>query len=144
MNSNQLSDEQLQLIRQWFDAVQDLNPSVLKKEDYILAKSIYESLGLRVPNSINDVTVAICSSKKELNNCSFKPEQPGVYLLRASPLDKKPIQVGVMWMDGVLATSLLSYVGNHISVDDIPEEWEWKIVVLSEDVNLINQYLFPT
>ncbi|EKH9212929.1 hypothetical protein PAQ92_004719 [Vibrio parahaemolyticus] len=56
MNPGQLSDEQLHRIRQWFDAVQDLNPSFLEKEDYILAKSIYESLGMRVPNSINDKT----------------------------------------------------------------------------------------
>jgi hypothetical protein len=43
---------QLELVRQWFDAVQDLNPAYLTTEDYILARSIYEDLGLRVPHSI--------------------------------------------------------------------------------------------
>lgn len=144
MNFNQLSDEQLGLARQWFDAVQDLNSSFLKKEDYILAKSIYEYLGLRVPNSINEV--AICSSKKEVNDCSFKPEQPGVYLLRSNPSDHKWIKVGVMWMNDVLATTLFSrhFPGTHVSVDDISDEWEWKTVLLSEDVDLINQHLFST
>ena len=47
MNSGQLSDEQLHRIRQWFDTVQDLNPSFFEKGDYILAKFIYESLGMR-------------------------------------------------------------------------------------------------
>ncbi|QTL95519.1 hypothetical protein [Aeromonas jandaei] len=45
--------EQVELFREWFDAVQDLNPAYLKKGDYALGKELYERLGLRVPNSIS-------------------------------------------------------------------------------------------
>lgn len=44
--------EELDLVRQWFDAVQDLNPAYLEKADYVLAKRVYEALGHRVPSSI--------------------------------------------------------------------------------------------
>lgn len=46
------TDESLELTRQWFDAVQDLNPGYLTVDDYHLARSIYENLGMRVPDSI--------------------------------------------------------------------------------------------
>ena len=43
----------LNIIRQWFDAVEDLNPGYLQKSDYKLAKEIYEKLGLPIPKSIS-------------------------------------------------------------------------------------------
>lgn len=48
----ELSPGDLELIRQWFDAVQDLNEGYLDTEDFELAKNIYERLGIRVPASI--------------------------------------------------------------------------------------------
>jgi hypothetical protein len=47
-----LTDENLELVRQWFDAVQDMNPAYLEPADYALAKAIYEHLGMRAPSSI--------------------------------------------------------------------------------------------
>jgi len=49
-----ISNEELELIRQWFDAVQDMNPGYLERQDYELAQAIYTRLGMRVPNSITD------------------------------------------------------------------------------------------
>lgn len=51
--SMEFTKEQVELFREWFDAVQDLNPDYLKKGDYALGKKLYERLGLRVPNSIS-------------------------------------------------------------------------------------------
>lgn len=45
---------EMNLFRQWFDSVQDLNPKRLLAEDYVLAAKLYERLGMRVPNSIAD------------------------------------------------------------------------------------------
>ncbi|WP_261534745.1 tail protein X [Burkholderia multivorans] len=47
------STRELELIRQWFDAIQDTNRPYLEPADYALAKRIYEALGQRVPNTIN-------------------------------------------------------------------------------------------
>lgn len=44
--------ETLDLYRQWFDAVQDVNPAYLERKDYVLAKALYEQLGMRVDHSI--------------------------------------------------------------------------------------------
>ena len=46
------NDETLNVFRQWFDSVQDTNPSYLKAKDFRLAKKVYETLGMRVPSSI--------------------------------------------------------------------------------------------
>ena len=43
----------LNIIRQWFDAVEDLNPGYLQKSDYKLAKVIYEKLDFPIPKSIS-------------------------------------------------------------------------------------------
>jgi len=51
-----LTQNELYKVCQWFNAVQDLNPEYLEKEDYQLAKSIYEKLQLRVPNSMIENT----------------------------------------------------------------------------------------
>lgn len=48
----ELSKDELHLIRQWFDAVQDLNPKYLERPDYLLARRVYEALEMRVPHSI--------------------------------------------------------------------------------------------
>lgn len=50
---NELTNEELDLARQWFNAVQDLNPGYLESADYSLAAKIHEALGVRVPNSIS-------------------------------------------------------------------------------------------
>ena len=49
---NILCDDDLNRVRQWFDAVQDINEAFLEQEDYLLAKKIYEKLSMRVPLSI--------------------------------------------------------------------------------------------
>ncbi len=38
--------------REWFDAVQDLNPSFLTADDYRLAIALYQRCGMRVPKSV--------------------------------------------------------------------------------------------
>lgn len=48
----ELTKEELDLVRQWFDVVQDVNPGFLGKEDYALARQIYERLSMRVPDSV--------------------------------------------------------------------------------------------
>ena len=48
----ELTAEELELVRQWFNAVQDLNPHYLEPPDYGLARKIYQRLGIRVPSSI--------------------------------------------------------------------------------------------
>lgn len=50
-----LSKEDLELCRQWFDNVQDLNPQYLERADYELAHRIYQALGMRPANSITSV-----------------------------------------------------------------------------------------
>jgi hypothetical protein len=46
------SAEQIDLFRQWFNAVQDLNSAYLTPADYQLARVIHERLGLRVPHRV--------------------------------------------------------------------------------------------
>lgn len=48
----ELRPAEVDLIRQWFDAAQDLNEDYLKPDDYALARKIYKRLGRRVPSSI--------------------------------------------------------------------------------------------
>ena len=47
-----LTAPDLDLMRQWFDAVHDVSPEYLDTEDFALARRLYERLGMRVPNSI--------------------------------------------------------------------------------------------
>lgn len=47
-----LDSRDLELVRQWFDAVQDVNPEYLEAEDFALAKKVYGRLNLRVPRSV--------------------------------------------------------------------------------------------
>lgn len=47
-----LTDGQTELCLQWFNAVQDLNPAYLDSADFVLAKSLYDRAGRRVPASV--------------------------------------------------------------------------------------------
>lgn len=49
----EISESELQLVRQWFDAVQDLHPQYLERPDYFLARRVYEALSMRVPSTIS-------------------------------------------------------------------------------------------
>ncbi len=51
---NWISVEEINLTRQWFDAVKDLSSSYLTVKDYRLAKKIYKKLNMRVPFSIQE------------------------------------------------------------------------------------------
>jgi len=42
----------VELIRQWFDSVQDINPGYLDTADFVLAKRIYELTDMRTPHSV--------------------------------------------------------------------------------------------
>ena len=48
----QISAADLELIRLWFEAVQDANRGYLERRDFELAERIYLRLGRRVPHSI--------------------------------------------------------------------------------------------
>lgn len=52
----ELTKAELEIVRQWFGNVQDTNPKYLDKDDFILARQIYERLGIRVPDSIKGGT----------------------------------------------------------------------------------------
>ena len=54
----QLSRDEMDLCRQWFNSVQDTNGGYLIPADYTLAAKIYERLGLRIPKSISNVLAA--------------------------------------------------------------------------------------
>lgn len=47
-----LSEEELELVRQWFNAVEDLSPKFLELKDYSLAEKVMVELGAKVPNSM--------------------------------------------------------------------------------------------
>lgn len=44
----ELADEELHLVRQWFESVEDTNRVFLEQTDYALAIKIYENLGMKV------------------------------------------------------------------------------------------------
>ena len=60
-----LEQEQLGLCRQWFNAVQDLNPAYLTDEDYILAEQLYKALGQRFSNA-DTARVRLAKRKQKL------------------------------------------------------------------------------
>lgn len=51
-----LNTPEAHLVRQWFDALQDLNPGYLSGWDHVLAQRLYQALGLRVPESVSRKT----------------------------------------------------------------------------------------
>jgi hypothetical protein len=48
----ELTDEELDLLRQWFNVAQDVTRGYLGLRDYALARKIYEKLGQRVPHRV--------------------------------------------------------------------------------------------
>jgi hypothetical protein len=55
----QLTDDELDVCRQWFNSVQDTNGGYLTGHDYALAEKLYLRLGLRVPNSVKQAAHGI-------------------------------------------------------------------------------------
>jgi len=51
-----LTQEELDLCRQWFNFLQDTNAEYLEPSDYLLAEKVYKQLNMRVPNSISEIT----------------------------------------------------------------------------------------
>lgn len=49
-----LTDAELHLARQWFDAVEDLLPGYLEPEDYRLAHKLFIALGMRPSHRLSD------------------------------------------------------------------------------------------
>ena len=47
-----LTDDELDVCRQWFGSVQDTNVDYLNAHDYAIAGKLYLHLGLRVPDSV--------------------------------------------------------------------------------------------
>lgn len=47
-----LTDDELDICRQWFECVQDVNGGYLNRQDYALAEKLYGHLGLRVTNGV--------------------------------------------------------------------------------------------
>jgi len=45
--------KELELIKQWFDSVMDINPEYLTTKDYLLIRKIYLRLGYRIPKKLN-------------------------------------------------------------------------------------------
>ena len=52
MTALDLTEQDIDRLRQWFDAVQDVSPKYLEPADFDLARRIYERLGMRVPLSL--------------------------------------------------------------------------------------------
>jgi hypothetical protein len=50
----QFTPQDIDVLRQWFDALQDTNPQYLDQRDYDLASRLYEACGMRVPNSLRE------------------------------------------------------------------------------------------
>ena len=50
----EFSEQELHLIRQWFDSVQDTNSQYLERPDYMLARRLYGALDMRLPDSIRN------------------------------------------------------------------------------------------
>jgi hypothetical protein len=50
----QFTDFELNLFREWFNAMQDIAPQTLEQADYILAEKVHMTLGREVPQSIRD------------------------------------------------------------------------------------------
>jgi len=50
---HKFSELEIDTIRQWFEATEDLSDTdFLEKWDYVLAKRIYQTLGMRVPHRV--------------------------------------------------------------------------------------------
>jgi len=51
-----LTETELEICRQWFNNVQDVNGGYLTPADYLLAEKLYTRLGMRIPSSITGIT----------------------------------------------------------------------------------------
>jgi hypothetical protein len=51
-----LKNSDLNICRQWFDSVHDVNPVYLTLEDFKIAEKLYQRTGIRVPESIKKIT----------------------------------------------------------------------------------------
>lgn len=47
-----ITPEQANLVRQWFDSLQDIHPEYLEQKDYELAVELYKFIGTELPSSI--------------------------------------------------------------------------------------------
>jgi hypothetical protein len=54
-----LTEKEMDICRQWFNAVQDLNAGYLRPYDYALAEKLHQLLELRVPDSVGRVTAGV-------------------------------------------------------------------------------------
>jgi hypothetical protein len=68
MSNISISLSELNIMRQWFDSVQDVNPNYLDNADYILAKMIYEILGMNVPNRITSMVEVLKTGDNNTTN----------------------------------------------------------------------------
>lgn len=94
-----LDNRELNLIRQWFDSVQDVNPNFLEIKDYNLASKIYINLGIRVPKSIMQQL-----NKSQEIDLNFNPKliDKCKKLLCLPPYEKYIVDVGFafeLWKD---------------------------------------------
>jgi hypothetical protein len=48
----ELTEDELNLTREWFDSVQDLNPDYLEQKDYRLQVKVLRALDRRVPHDV--------------------------------------------------------------------------------------------
>lgn len=76
--SIQLTDEEVNLVRQWFNAVQDLKPAYLQAPDFKLAARVYEACGARLPSSITQHLV-IAKAEHPRKGCGRKIHTPDPY-----------------------------------------------------------------
>ena len=47
---------EMNLMREWFNTVQDLNPKYLSREDALLAIKIHDALGARVSSDLHQLS----------------------------------------------------------------------------------------
>lgn len=48
-----LSRDEADLCRQWFNAIQDLNPRYPYTDDFLLARKLHDALGIPVPELLS-------------------------------------------------------------------------------------------
>lgn len=75
--SIQLTEEEANLVRQWFNAVQDINPAYLKEPDFKLAAKVYEACNARLPQSITQHLVVAEQRKYQPHRSWYKDGRKG-------------------------------------------------------------------
>lgn len=61
--TKKLTDEELNLARQWFDALRDVNPKYLARDDYVLGLKLYDFVGMKPDVKLEEVFRPILSSR---------------------------------------------------------------------------------